>query len=253
MRLLVLSLLLLALGAANPCCLAADSAKGKDIPVVYAVKQIDCCKTISKNDLAVKNVPADSLPKGLLPKDAALKANAESFYVSTIKEAAGRNSKGIRKGEILYFNSPDFRGSTVVMAKKDIPEGREITADFLEEKELNPNDISPAAAYGMADVVGKLSRGIEKGNIVTWVYGKGNEKFRAGEAPGPSPRKHYAVATKDIAVGKKISKSDFEHGTTRYERWNPGRIDTYIEEPEGYKVTRAIQQGQIITKYDAEK
>jgi len=245
-------LFLLAAFVCSPC-LAEESKTRADIPVVYAVKQIDCCKSIAKSDLAIRKVSVDSLPKGVFAKEAALKADAESFYVTSIKEAAGRNSKGIRKGEILYFNSPDFRGSTVVLAKDDIPEGRQITKDFLEERELNPNDISPAAAYGLADVVGKISKGIEKGQIVTWVHGAGNAKYRAGEAPGPSPRKNYASATKDIAKGALIRKSDFERGKARYELWNPGRVDTYIENPEGYKVIRAIQQGQIITKYDAEK
>jgi len=235
------------------CCAVSDTSaeEEKTASVVYAVKQIHNGKTIKKSDVAVKSVPASSLPPRLLLHKEADMTKVESFYEACVSEVVGRVSKGIRKGQILYFNWPGFRGPTVVLAIRDIAPGSVIERNSVEEHDINPNDISPAAAEGFWDVVGKKSNGIKKGQIVTWV--RGESGFRSGEVLGPLQGKPYASAVREIRKGALITRDDFETGSMRYRRWSPGDVDSFVEDPEGFEAIWPIQKGQIITKKDVKK
>jgi len=226
------------------------AAAKKSRTVVYAVVDIADGAVIKPDAVAAMTVDTRELPDGVVSEEDLHGANAESWYVTKTKNAIGRISKGIRKGEILFYSYPGFGGRFVIVAVKDIPDGQMIAKDSIEEKEINPCDMPVLAVSSEDEAIGKPSTGILRGQIITYESGGFGRNGRGGDTPGSNrERLPYVYAIKNVAKGSVIKDVDVRHGTYRSRGLTKGDADIALY-PEGKRAKSAISAGQIIANHD---
>jgi flagella basal body P-ring formation protein FlgA len=217
---------------------------------VYALVNIAAGTVIKPEFVATKNVDATEIPAGVVSQDDLHGTDADSWYLPKTEDAVGRISKGIRKGELLFFSYPGLRGRFVVVATRDIPDGHKIEKTSVEEKEINPCDMPVLAVPSNSDAIGNISTGILRGQIVAYERGRFGPSGRGGDWPGSNrERLPYVYAIKDIAKGSVITDADVRHSTYRSRGLTKGDPDIALY-PVGRRVRSSISEGQIIANHD---
>lgn len=222
--------------------------------VVCATRDIPIGATIPSDAVAEKDADKSLIPARVVASsELASHGHPASFYLTSTSDAIGRVSKGIRKGDVLYFSYPGFRGCTVIFSVRDVPEGTIIKSDSVVEKEINPCDIPIRAASSLKEVVGKYSTGIRKGQVITDEEGNFGRNGMGGDFPGfdsASVAPACVYALKDIAAGSVIRPADIRHSSSRFSQSVKADNLRYAMFPEGRQAKRILSAGKIIMQED---
>ncbi|MBU6453239.1 MAG: hypothetical protein KGS72_15760 [Cyanobacteria bacterium REEB67] len=220
-----------------------------NVVVVCAARELPDGKTIAPTDIVTKYVAASTLPEGVAPGSAFGKSS--TYFAQRKSDVVGRLSKGIHKGQILFYSFPGFRGPSTVVALLDIPAGSEISGTDVEEREMNPCDIPTYACATRDDTVGCTSTGIARGQVVVRAErGPAGKRRRGGLMPGPDSN-HFSFdevsARKFIPAGALLDMSNVRHATVHLNHWLSGPPANLELHPEGQKAKLPIEPGQVIT------
>jgi flagella basal body P-ring formation protein FlgA len=209
--------------------------------------------TIGFGDVGESPVSQTQLPVGVSARTKA-KSDDTTYFLTSKNDAVGHISKGLKKGQILFFSYPGYRGCTAISAVKNIPRGMTIRDDSLIEINLNPRRIPVMAIGSKREALGKRSSGILKGQALT------AESSHPAQCGGEFPAvgtgykmRSCFYAVREISAGETLNAADVRQRTFRY-------VTDTISEPENFSVhingrrtTHAIDKGQVICEPDLER
>jgi flagella basal body P-ring formation protein FlgA len=234
-------------------CSSVEARRTNQIVVVRALRDIPDGTTIGFGDVNESTVSQNQLPIGVSARTKA-KPDDTTYFLSSKNDAVGRISKGLMKGQILFFSYPGYRGNTVITAVKDIPLGIAIRDDSVAEVTLNPRRIPVSAIFSKREALGKRSLGILKGQTLTAESNHPAEY--GGEFPtvgaGYKTRSCF-YAVRKIPAGEILRVADVRQRTFRYVTNTINAPENFSLFVDGRRTTHAIDKGQIICESDLER
>lgn len=232
-------------------CALEACADASVMHAVRAVHDVMPGEAIRATDVSTVVVPRNSVPSCVIAGSKGERGPDATLFPSKVSDVQGRISKGIRKGQLLYFSYPGFRGPTVVLAERAIPKGDLIRPEAIIEKELCPMDIPWWSVPSKEEAIKKISAGIEKGQIVTFDPGGYGQNGRGGAFPlrgaNMAGGSCFQVV-KDISAGAILNSAYYRHFPfTRGAHQEPKMPAQSLD---GRRVKHDVRAGAIIFEDD---